>query len=78
MGYSVYQSQAQAVTEAKQKLRQTSNNLDYLAPIKDNPTTSVTVALLAGFITGHLVKGENATSKSLLNLAMLAANKIFL
>ena len=78
MGYSVYQSQAQAVTEAKQKLRQTSNNLDYLAHIKDNPTTSVTVALLAGFITGHLVKGENATSKSLLNLAMLAANKIFL
>ena len=78
MGYLVYQSQAQAVTEAKQKLRQTSNNLDYLAPIKDNPITSVTVALLAGFITGHLVKGENATSKSLLNLAMLAANKIFL
>ena len=78
MGYSLYQSQAQAVTEAKQKLRQTSNNLDYLAHIKDNPTTSVTVALLAGFITGHLVKGENATSKSLLNLAMLAANKIFL
>ena len=78
MGHSVYQSQAQAVTEAKQKLRQTSNNLDCLAPIKDNPPTSVTVALLAGFITGHLVKGENATSKSLLNLAMLAANKIFL
>ncbi len=59
---------APTVAEAKQRLRQASASIDYLAPVKRNPLQAAGAAFFAGFLVKRL--GSNRLPPSLLALAI--------
>lgn len=52
-----------SVVEAKQRLRKNAANIDYLAPIKENPIQSVSISLIAGLLAGDEKLRSLASSK---------------
>ena len=52
-----------SVAEAKQQLRHNAANIDYLAPIKENPIQSVGFSFFAGLLAGGDKSSSLASSK---------------
>ena len=60
-----------SVAQAKNQLRQNAADIDYLAPIKENPLQSVGIA----FVTGLIVAAEKSSSLTS-NITTLAAKTL--
>ena len=62
MGYATNQSDN--VNQAKQQLREASSQIDFLAPVKNHPLSSIALALTAGYVVQQALT-RNDSSKSL-------------
>ncbi|PWQ95684.1 hypothetical protein [Leucothrix arctica] len=68
------QTKPQTVEEAKQKLRATSQQLDYLAPVKKHPVASVGAAFVAGMLIRKV--GIGSFPPSLLSIGFQLLKKL--
>ncbi|RVU83573.1 hypothetical protein EOL70_16175 [Leucothrix sargassi] len=71
------QTKPKTVAEAKQQLRATSQQVDYLAPVKEHPAASVSAAFVAGLLIRKAAKGQlPALAPSLLGIGLQLFKRI--